>query len=369
MTHWTEAAEILDERESAPQGAVARYAPGVFAFVMSAALGVYLVCLRPVVFAPAPQIPDVPPAKPDVFGGLAPVVAPGALAFAKPAVSPFGQIETGGFQAPSQFAVTETPAPMPPVAPPDLRALGDADAVPLPPRRPNELTRIPARSADTSVARLESRPEVDAPATPPSVGLLGNLFSSAPAPVARPPEKPQEPRMAYAAPPPSAASSALSAVASGRGGPSGSGSGFGGFLRGLTFGDSHGPATRFGDRVAVYDISAHVVYLPDGTKLEAHSGLGSLRDDTRSVAERMRGVTPPATYALTPREASFHGVDALRLTPIDSSVYGRAGLLAHSYMLGPDGDSNGCVSFRDYEAFLRAFRSGQINKLVVVTSL
>ena len=173
--------------------------------------------------------------------------------------------------------------------------------------------------------------------------------------------------MAYAAPPPVSSSSALGVVASGRGGPQ---PGFGGFLRGLSFGNGAGGSTaRFGDRVAVYDISAHVVILPDGTRLEAHSGLGALRDDPRSVAERMRGVTPPATYALTPREASFHGVDALRLTPIDSSVYGRAGLLAHSYMLGPDGDSNGCVSFRDYEAFLRAYRSGQINKLVVVTSL
>jgi hypothetical protein len=38
-------------------------------------------------------------------------------------------------------------------------------------------------------------------------------------------------------------------------------------------------------------------------------------------------------------------------------------------MLGPNGDSNGCVSFRDYDAFLRAFRSGQISKLVVVTRL
>ena len=83
----------------------------------------------------------------------------------------------------------------------------------------------------------------------------------------------------------------------------------------------------------------------------------------------MRGATPPATYALTPREELFHGVAALRLTPIDSNVYGRAGLLAHTYMLGPDGNSNGCVSFRDYDAFLRAYRNGQINKLVVVTRL
>ena len=145
-------------------------------------------------------------------------------------------------------------------------------------------------------------------------------------------------------------------------------SGGGGFLRGLNFGASN-PTARYGDHVAVYDISHRVVYLPDGTQLEAHSGLGEYRDDPSSVATRMKGATPPATYALTPREELFHGVPALRLTPIDSSVYGRAGLLAHTYMLGPDGDSNGCISFRDYDAFLSAYRSGKISKIVVVTRL
>ena len=32
--------------------------------------------------------------------------------------------------------------------------------------------------------------------------------------------------------------------------------------------------TRYDQRTAVYDISAHTVYMPDGTKLEAHSGFG-----------------------------------------------------------------------------------------------
>jgi len=34
-------------------------------------------------------------------------------------------------------------------------------------------------------------------------------------------------------------------------------------------------------------------------------------------------------------------------------------------MLGPRGDSNGCVSFRDYDAFLNAFLRGEITRLVV----
>ncbi len=119
---------------------------------------------------------------------------------------------------------------------------------------------------------------------------------------------------------------------------------------------------------AVYDIAAHTVYLPDGTKLEAHSGLGQYLDDPHSSRIRMRGVTPPHIYTLKPREALFHGVAALRLTPIggEETIFGREGLLAHTFMLGPNGDSNGCVSFRDYNAFLSAYRNMGIRKLAVV---
>jgi hypothetical protein len=107
--------------------------------------------------------------------------------------------------------------------------------------------------------------------------------------------------------------------------------------------------------------------MPDGTKLEAHSGLGDRLDDPRYVSERMRGATPPHLYELTPREASFHGVQALRLVPVGGGdLFGRAGLLAHPFMLGPNGDSNGCVSFKDYDAFLRAYQNGQVKRLAVV---
>lgn len=123
-------------------------------------------------------------------------------------------------------------------------------------------------------------------------------------------------------------------------------------------------------QTAVYDISAHMVYLPNGTALEAHSGLASDLDDPGSAKERDRGVTPPDVYTLRPREHLFHGVAALRLIPVDESkVFGRSGLLAHTYMLGPNGQSNGCVSFRDYDAFLKAYDSGEITKLAVVAHL
>ena len=119
---------------------------------------------------------------------------------------------------------------------------------------------------------------------------------------------------------------------------------------------------------AVYDISAHMVYLPDGTRLEAHSGLGSKLDDPRYVNVRMHGATPPHLYDLQPRESLFHGVPALRLNPVggEEAIFGRSGLLAHTYMLGPNGDSNGCVSFRDYNAFLNAYRNQGIKRLAVV---
>jgi hypothetical protein len=130
------------------------------------------------------------------------------------------------------------------------------------------------------------------------------------------------------------------------------------------------PGGGYDHYTAVYDISARTVYLPDGSKLEAHSGLGDALDNPRYVSERARGPTPPHLYQLALREGSFHGVQALRLNPIgEGGLYGRAGLLAHPFMLGPNGDSNGCVSFKDYDAFLRAYQNGQINKLVVVEKL
>jgi Protein of unknown function (DUF2778) len=121
---------------------------------------------------------------------------------------------------------------------------------------------------------------------------------------------------------------------------------------------------------AVYDISAHAVYLPNGSRLEAHSGMGKLMDDPEHVNMRMVGATPPTTYDLKPREAIFHGVEALRMIPIDSNAtLGRSGLLTHSYMLGPNGQSNGCVSIKNYDSFLAAYKDGLINRLVVVPSL
>ena len=123
-------------------------------------------------------------------------------------------------------------------------------------------------------------------------------------------------------------------------------------------------------KTAIYDITAKVVYLPNGERLEAHSGLGEFMDDPRHVHRRMRGATPPNTYRLKLREALFHGVQAIRLTPEnESDMFGRDGILAHTYMLGPSGQSNGCVSFKDYSKFLRAYQRGEIDRIVVLPRL
>jgi hypothetical protein len=129
-----------------------------------------------------------------------------------------------------------------------------------------------------------------------------------------------------------------------------------------------GGSAPYDKETAVYDIAARKVYLPDGTQLEAHSGLGSKMDDVRYAHVRMQGVTPPHIYSLKPREALFHGVPALRLTPIggQDKIFNRDGLLAHTYMLGGTGQSNCCVSFKDYYAFLDAYRNKGIRKLAVV---
>ena len=123
-------------------------------------------------------------------------------------------------------------------------------------------------------------------------------------------------------------------------------------------------------RVAIYDITARTVYLPSGRRLEAHSGLGGLMDNPAHVDKPNVGPTPPGVYEMRPRERLFHGVAALRLTPAEGTdTLGRVGLLAHPYMLGPNGDSNGCVSIKDYDRFLAAYNNGEVKRLVVVPSL
>jgi hypothetical protein len=274
-------------------------------------------------------------------------------------------------------------------------------------RRPAFAVRSAPSAADTIVAALpEPAPVISAPASAPSRPLLSfdDRFAAASPQSVEPSAPAETPRLAEAAPPrvaearpaknPGAAvrdmaqrakAAVMSVAAAGKpsiveklwGKPqsptsllayaSADASATG------SIGPSQNPALGgtqplYDRSTAVYDISARTVYLPDGTRLEAHSGLGARLDDPRYVHVKMQGATPPHIYELTPREALFHGVPALRLTPIggEDAIFGRRGLLAHTYMLGPNGDSNGCVSFKNYNAFLNAYRNQGIKRLAVV---
>jgi hypothetical protein len=257
--------------------------------------------------------------------------------------------------APQSVAAVPQPerqvAALAPVAPPPAAPERKvADAVPMPASRPAESrkgagasVRDMAQRAKAAVMSVASNDRPEAPAKPPTIfeRLFGKFESSM---------SNSGSALAYA----SADMSSTSSL-----GPA---------SQNIA---SVGTGALYDRQTAVYDISAHMVYLPDGTKLEAHSGLGSSLDDPRSASIRMRGVTPPHLYDLKPREALFHGVAALRLNPVggEDSIYGRSGLLAHTFMLGPNGDSNGCVSFRDYNAFLDAYRNKGVRRLAVVAHL
>jgi hypothetical protein len=245
------------------------------------------------------------------------------------------------------------PTPVAPVvAPPaDPLATGPqatstiAKDVPLPTRRPTDL-KLPATAESPALALRQPTRRSKLAATPATPAednrsFFQKLFGA--------PQQPNGPAMAYAAPEDDVVDRS----------------------RGRRLSPSFGPAVSTAQGTAIYDISAKVVHMPNGERLEAHSGLGDKMDDPRFVHVRMHGATPPHTYTLTEREALFHGHRALRMHPVGGSgaIHGRAGLLTHPYLLGPNGDSNGCVSFKDYNRFLQAYLRGEVKRLVVVASL
>jgi hypothetical protein len=125
-----------------------------------------------------------------------------------------------------------------------------------------------------------------------------------------------------------------------------------------------------GSGIAVYDIRNASVYMPNGRRLEAHSGLGKMKDNPRFAHVRMKGPTPPNIYNLRMREALFHGVEAIRMLPTDhEKMRGRNGILAHTAMLRGTNGSNGCLSFKHYDKFLTAFKRGEVKKIIVVPDM
>lgn len=412
----------MDDRPSLPRKVFVRAMPSLAAFSFSAAVALRLAGgLASQAIAPQPQLARAPAkpvvamphvdlasgeAKPDLqkarnpFGGL---FDPNADAKGMPAMrtartdpigpsfSPlqsqplFAEIETP--ESGSQFAEDETSQPaaqsqaaqsqaaedvdhtqLKPALPPVETAEADQpqpaalaaetadeaeNAAPLPPARPPQLAALsreveeasheapaPRHDGPTRAAAATARERAQAAtlARNDPRSFFDKIFNNND-------QQPNGPQLAYA--------------------PSDGGGGL--FGLGHTYSSSPAPFESHGG-TAVYDISAHTVYLPNGERLEAHSGLGPYFDDPGHVHLRMRGSTPPATYRLTLRESLFHGVQALRLTPVSGTTYGRGGLLAHTFMLGQRGNSNGCVSFRNYRAFLEAYRRGEVRELKVVAS-
>jgi hypothetical protein len=310
-----------------------------------------LIAIEPSPAATPSTVPPLPAA--------APGVVPMPIAAAAE-IAPLSSVVPRMASLPPDTATPQV-APLPPVAPEfALAPLGAAtpvsvppptskaasgsldavtpDAVPLPPRRPAGITEShPAQPAEALAAPAAER-------SPPTVEPGSD--------VARPASGETTVERTIASAPATAASTQPDSRSI--------------FQR--IFGAlSQLSAPSAGGGTAVYDIAAHTVYMPNGERLEAHSGRGRNFDDPHSFSQKNRGVIPPQTYALNPREQPFHGVAALRLNPVgDGDMYGRVGMLAHSYMLGPRGDSMGCVSFKDYDKFLAAYQRGEISRLVVV---
>jgi hypothetical protein len=125
-----------------------------------------------------------------------------------------------------------------------------------------------------------------------------------------------------------------------------------------------------GSRIAVYVIEDATVHMPNGEKLRAHSGRAHMRDNPKYVHMKNQGPTPPNVYSLRMREARFHGIEAIRMTPVgDAKMYNRDGFLTHTYLLRRRGDSSGCVVFEDYNRFLNAFKRGNVKTLIVVPTM
>lgn len=253
---------------------------------------------------------------------------------------------TGSLPSQKTAALAPASLPLPPVMPAPTETSKPLQAAPLPIARPSQLRLPPAPEAPrVGEQRAVTRQAKSAPAAataqaaPDDRNFLEKLFGV----------KPREPgtQLAYAAPQ--------------------------GDLIDRSRGFSLSPrlppaAASMASKTAVYDIRARTVYMPNGEKLVANSGLGEKMNDLRYVHVRMHGPTPPHVYDLTEREALFHGVRAIRMHPVGGpgKIFGRTGLLVHSYLLGPRGDSNGCVSVQDYDRFLQAFLRGEVKRLIVV---
>ena len=207
--------------------------PGAIALALSAIFGVWILYARP---AAAPVVIEAPTVTPAVTFTSKPYSALFDPSFFSGSTANFESFPP----APSAAAITEPEnlLPMPRPAVPKL-----AESIPLPPPRPIELGMLENRSPSLTSSRLlvqRNRKPVLPAALPDNRTFFEKIFGM---------RQPSGPALAYAAPE----------------------NGILGNARGVT----SNPSPRYDRWTAVYDVAARTVYMPNGTRLEAHSGLGN----------------------------------------------------------------------------------------------
>jgi len=239
------------------------------------------------------------------FPGLAGILMPSTE-------TPDAALTTASIASAPQIPAVAVPsAPQPPAN----RLSDSANGMPLPPARPAESVHIQvqheaaARPATPAAAAAPPAPKpatvtlASAAPSPFNLFQKGFMASDMPQPFQRPaaapaPQAPAPREIASPAPPARPAPQQVAAVNPATTAPPNANllpklsvaPQVRDYWLSLPGADSH---------TAIYDIVSHTVYLPDGEKLEAHSGLGNRLDDPRFASEKARGPTPPNAYDLT----------------------------------------------------------------------
>ncbi len=136
--------------------------------------------------------------------------------------------------------------------------------------------------------------------------------------------------------------------------------------RGL-FGRLFGQAAH--NKTAIYDISAATVYLPSGEKLEAHSGIATCATIRAMLTRRCVALRHRALISFRCVKAYSTGSKQCVCSQPMVAIRTTATACWRTHTCCAGQDSNGCVVFKDYARFLRAFKRGEVNRMIVVTSM
>ena len=215
---------------------------------------------------------------------------------------------------------------------------------PVPPRRPAELRLSAIQTAPQAALRrpvAANTTSAVAPAVSDNRSLIEKMFDQ------RPASGPQAsgPALAYAVPEGGVTGIARSVISGGQSG--------------------------YNRRTAIYDISAHTVYLPNGAT--AGGAFGSRRRDRTIRASCMKecaGRRHQMFTSLLRANSFFMGFKRCVSNPSARAIFSDAPDFWRILICScANGASNGCVSFKNYDAFLQAYQNGEIKHLAVVAHL